>query len=816
MSSVEDTIRERKCCGGGDSGSSSDAWGVYCHGPLLEAIQSARLFPDSKTFVDMPMKQDPNIILAAFDGLSVLDRKDPVKLARFVSEYFDEAGSDIVPVTPRDFCPNPSFLEGIEHVKRREWARSIHGLWALLVRENVADVDVHPQRHSLLQRRHPVIVPGGRFRESYYWDTFWTIRGLVVSGMVDTARGAVLNLLDDVDRFGFVPNGGRLYYTTRSQPPLLSDMVCEIYSAEPTDREFVARALPSLEAEHAFWMDFGRGRAVHVPHSPDSPVDGPVLNRYWGVLDPPSTRGPDDDATTTENSSGAVGGPLLSRSPRPESYREDAEAALGKCACGGGGGAGGGICHELAAAAESGWDFSSRWAGVSSRDGKRETKPWLPEGENGVGRGAREKQRQQQKEQQHRLEGRRRTFCLCQSAATSVVPVDLNAFLHRAELNIARLHHVLHAAADETEHANGPRGRGTGQAVEGDEEPSESPLPPLLPLLSVREMQRQFLCRLRIDGGGGGGNTDGGGSGLLEGKLVTREDEVQSVPGESSGGDNGVSDEPPVLGGSRPLCGKTVLFAAAARTRAEAMEKTMWDEGSGLWRDLLLPTGEQSSTITPACFVPMWAGLPWPMPVGSGNGNTGGRAGAPTATQEDQDEDEAQRLERCVGALRRSGLVQPGGVRTSLEESGQQWDGRNAWPPLQWMLIQGLRRWGYDLTHVPPTRTPFTPREISAAAKTRSMAATEVANSKAPAGAGTRATPPAAAASAKSLALEMEEAFLNGALAGWVTTGGMMEKYDADETGKGGGGGEYSLQIGFGWTNGVALDLLAARSQASA
>lgn len=58
----------------------------------------------------------------------------------------------------------------------REWARSIHGLWALLVRENVADVAVHPQRHSLLARRHPVVVPGGRFRESYYWDTFWTIR----------------------------------------------------------------------------------------------------------------------------------------------------------------------------------------------------------------------------------------------------------------------------------------------------------------------------------------------------------------------------------------------------------------------------------------------------------------------------------------------------------------------------------------------------------------------------------------------------------------------------------------------------------------
>lgn len=33
------------------------AWEVYCDGPLLKAVQAAELFPDSKTFVDMPMKQ---------------------------------------------------------------------------------------------------------------------------------------------------------------------------------------------------------------------------------------------------------------------------------------------------------------------------------------------------------------------------------------------------------------------------------------------------------------------------------------------------------------------------------------------------------------------------------------------------------------------------------------------------------------------------------------------------------------------------------------------------------------------------------------
>lgn len=104
------------------------------------------------------------------------------------------------------------------------------------------------------------------------------------------------------------------------------------------------------------------------------------------------------------------------------------------------------------------------------------------------------------------------------------------------------------------------------------------------------------------------------------------------------------------------------------------------------------------------------------------------------------------------------------------QDSGQQWDGRNAWPPLQWMIIQGLRNSASALT--PP------------ATGTESSVATT-------AGAATAA----ATQAARQLASEVEEAFLDGALAGWESTGAMMEKYDADEVGKGGGGGEYNLQV---------------------
>ena len=51
------------------------------------------------------------------------------------------------------------------------------------------DVYDNPQRHTLLPLPHPVIVPGGRFRENYYWDSYWIVLGLLACGQVDTATG---------------------------------------------------------------------------------------------------------------------------------------------------------------------------------------------------------------------------------------------------------------------------------------------------------------------------------------------------------------------------------------------------------------------------------------------------------------------------------------------------------------------------------------------------------------------------------------------------------------------------------------------------
>jgi alpha,alpha-trehalase len=52
---------------------------------------------------------------------------------------------------------------------------------------------------------------GGRFKEQYYWDTFWIMEGLLESQLYDIAKATLENFMDELDEFGFIPNGGRIY-----------------------------------------------------------------------------------------------------------------------------------------------------------------------------------------------------------------------------------------------------------------------------------------------------------------------------------------------------------------------------------------------------------------------------------------------------------------------------------------------------------------------------------------------------------------------------------------------------------------------------
>ncbi len=110
----------------------------------------------------------------------------------------------------------------------KEFAKDLHGIWKDLGRKIKAEVGDNQEKFSLRYLEKPFVVPGGRFREMYYWDSYWTIQGLLVSEMHDTVKGMLSNFVSLIKELGHIPNGNRIYYDRRSQPPLFISMV-DIY-----------------------------------------------------------------------------------------------------------------------------------------------------------------------------------------------------------------------------------------------------------------------------------------------------------------------------------------------------------------------------------------------------------------------------------------------------------------------------------------------------------------------------------------------------------------------------------------------------------
>jgi len=344
----------------GTSNKNKTACDIYCQVPILHAVQMT-IKGDGKSFVDMPMKDSPTNVYNAFADLQKQAEPNDLTVSQlqdFLDKYFDEPGSDLKNATLSDYQAVPTQLDKIQNTTLREWALALNDIWKLLGREPVID---DPERHSYLPAKHPLVVPGGRFRESYYWDSYWIVQGLLASGMVDTARGVTQNLLDWVDSYGFVPNGGRIYYLTRSQPPVLSEMVRVLHEMDP-QMDWLESATATLDKEYEFWMTEGEhGHAVTVKNH--------KLNRY---------------VTATET-------------PRPESYKEDVSTAQNTSDPET-------TYSNLRAAAESGWDFSSRW-----------------------------------------LEDQKNLATIMTS---QIIPVDLNAILHRMEKNLMNFHRELGHSSD--------------------------------------------------------------------------------------------------------------------------------------------------------------------------------------------------------------------------------------------------------------------------------------------------------------------------------------------------------------------------------
>ncbi|XP_073285554.1 trehalase-like isoform X1 [Primulina huaijiensis] len=316
---------------------------------------------DPKAYVDLSLKKDLCVTVEAFEKLPRTENGSVTvkEFNSFVEEYLNsDADEGLMHVKPEDFVAEPEeFLLKVENMEVREWALEVHSLWKNLSRKVSDRVFERTDFYTLLPLRNPLVVPGSRFREVYYWDSYWVMRGLLASKMYDTARGIIYNLISLVEEYGYVPNGARAYYTNRSQPPLLSSMVMDVYN-RTRDYKLVLKSLPALLKEHEFWNS-----GMHKVMIQDAEGSSHTLCRYYAMWDKPRPESSNIDRETASK--------LSNSCERTQLYR------------------------ELASAAESGWDFSSRWM--------------------------------------------RNGFDLTTLATTSIIPVDLNAFILKMELDISSL-----------------------------------------------------------------------------------------------------------------------------------------------------------------------------------------------------------------------------------------------------------------------------------------------------------------------------------------------------------------------------------------
>jgi len=273
-------------------------------GQLYIDVQTAKLFPDQKTFADAVPRRTPAVIIADYQ---LKKRRKNFNLRHFVNKNF------IFPTDRVIYVP-PTGQTLREH---------INTLWPILTR-NTSTVRPYD---SLLPLPNDYVVPGGRFREVYYWDSYFTMLGLAESGKWDLVRDMVNNFAHEIEKYGLIPNGNRSYYLSRSQPPFFSLMI-DLLATHDGNQVYL-KYLPQLKKEYDYWMAGSDGletgtaakRVVRLS-------DGSVLNRYWDDLDTPRTESYMEDVTTASEAKDR---------PAAEVYR------------------------DLRAGAASGWDYSSRW-----------------------------------------------------------------------------------------------------------------------------------------------------------------------------------------------------------------------------------------------------------------------------------------------------------------------------------------------------------------------------------------------------------------------------------------------------------------------
>lgn len=297
--------------------------------PLLEEARKLTVHPDFKHLSDLQRKNtslDHDYWRQAFTRSA---SSGDVEQRRIVLKQYIDSAYEAEPV----FAPaetalvNPQWTLAHPDAATRDAFAYIENHWGLLVKSSVSE-----SSGSLIQNQYPFLIPAGRFRESYYWDGCFGVDGLLATGRNELARMQADNFLENIRRFGFIPNGSRDYYLSRSQVPLSASMIRKVVEASHLEysskqnsagssrllRWVRERAVPLLEREFVdFWSE------------PSTRFDADTgLHHYWDELN----------------------------IKRPERFSADNESDLGAC------------YRDVRASAESGLDFTNIFRGKSGRN----------------------------------------------------------------------------------------------------------------------------------------------------------------------------------------------------------------------------------------------------------------------------------------------------------------------------------------------------------------------------------------------------------------------------------------------------------------
>lgn len=271
---------------------------------LFEDLHMSGLWDDGKFISDAIPKYKPEIILDKY------------------RKHKGDEGFDLKVFFEENFNPDENASANFSSDTSKDVREHIEDLWTVLSRASFEPVE----GSSALSIPFPYIVPGGRFNEIYYWDSYFTMLGLKVSGKYEMIENMIRNFAFMIDRFGFIPNGNRSYFLSRSQPPFFSLMVELLDTIN--DEDILLQYRAQLMREYQFWMHGveenlqHRQSFKHVVRIGDS-----FLNRYYDT----------------------------GESPRPEMYGADVHLFRDS------GREAASLYANIRAACESGWDFSSRW-----------------------------------------------------------------------------------------------------------------------------------------------------------------------------------------------------------------------------------------------------------------------------------------------------------------------------------------------------------------------------------------------------------------------------------------------------------------------